>query len=77
MGLHSVKADEKQMESTADGALDPWSCLFCCRQCYFTTFIFYMESYIYISILDQTLNAYYMVNIVVLVDIMILMDIAA
>ena len=26
MGLHSVKADEKQMESTADGALDPWSC---------------------------------------------------
>ena len=25
--MHSVKADEKQMESTADGALDPWSCL--------------------------------------------------
>ena len=28
MGLHSVKADGKQMESTADGALDPWSCFF-------------------------------------------------
>ena len=24
--LHSVKTDRKQMESTADGALDPWSC---------------------------------------------------
>ena len=26
MCLHSVKADGKQMESTADGALDSWSC---------------------------------------------------
>ena len=26
MCLYSVKADGKQMESTADGALDPWSC---------------------------------------------------
>ena len=26
MCLHSVKADGKQMGSTADGALDPWSC---------------------------------------------------
>ena len=26
MCLHSVKADEKQIESTANGALDPWSC---------------------------------------------------
>ena len=32
MCLHSVKADGKQMESTADGALDPWSYLISCKR---------------------------------------------
>ena len=56
MYLHSVKDNEKQMESTADGALDPWSC-------FYTAFIWLQSHPIILGHLANIVNFYVLIDV--------------